>query len=236
MNQIEIICLLLLLQVSTLVTLKSQTGSVNYGCQVYKYGLFNMVGVRQSLAYSHKLHNNLSFEITVFTGNGRGNDITQNFQKDYILQTKGNYENLPATLRNEINTFYDGIVSFKRISNGLQQDFGYGFLIHYSLPIKNKLSLDISSGYLVTNTKVVSRENEIELLISDNLTGSLNMHKIFYPAPIYADYNDGFFTGRVNINYDFRERYNGGLSSSFELSPWTSTLNLGFGIILRYRI
>ena len=80
------------------IHLHSQNSEINYFGQYYTYGLNDMNGLRQTLCYSYGFSKKISIEIQLFSGSGRGTDISKNFKKDFVLLSKGNSGNTPEFL------------------------------------------------------------------------------------------------------------------------------------------
>ncbi len=212
-----------------------QNNSIKYCAQYYNYGLNDLEGIRQTLAYSHGLSKKLSIELQVFTGSGRGKDISSNFNKDFIVLSENNAGNVPDFL-NSFNDYYEGIYSYERISNGLKQDNGWGISLNYKLLQFSRIDLNFSLGYLVYNTKAIIRDNIIDLKISDPSDPSIKDYEIRYPAAVHMNYDDGAAIANVNISYKFQNRLSLGLSTNFNYSMWNSGLDLGLGLSLTYNL
>ena len=212
-----------------------QSNSIKYYAQYYNYGLNDLGGIRQTLAYSHGLSKKLSIELQVFTGSGRGKDISSNFNKDFIVLSENNAGNVPDFL-NSFNDYYEGIYSYKRISNGLKQDNGWGISLNYKLLQFSKFDLNFSIGYLVYNTKAIIRDNIIDVKISVPNYPSIKDYEIRYPAAVHMNYDDGAAIANVNISYKFQNRLSLGLSTNFNYSMWNSGLDLGLGLSLTYNL
>lgn len=171
----------------------------------------------------------------MFTGSGRGKDISSNFKKDFVVLSKNNAGNVPAFLY-LFNEYYEGIYSYERISNGLKQDNGWGISLNYNLLQFSKIDFNFSLGYLVYNTKAIIRDNIIDLKISDPNKPAIKDYEIRYPAAVHMNYDDGAAIANVNISYKFQNRLSLGLSTNFNYSMWNSGLDSGLGISLTYNL
>jgi hypothetical protein len=190
-----------------------------------------MNGIRQSLSYHHPIVKKISIEVQLFTGSGKGKDVSKDFQKDYVLMSKANFENVPQALR-PYNLFFEGIHSYKRISDGLRQDNGWGLTLHYKLMERKKLWINVGLGYLMYSTQSIVRNSVMDINISNpkTLGDVLQNYRIFYPASIYSDYKDGSAISTFQINYTLTERLMLGVGLNINRSFWNHYFNIGSGI------
>lgn len=212
-----------------------QTNNIKYFAQYYNYELNDLNGIRQTLTFAYGLSKKLSIEFQVFTGSGRGKDISSNFKADFVLLSKANKANVPAFLYS-INESYEGIHSYKRISDALKQDNGWGISLNYKFLERTKFNADISLGYLTYNTKAIVRDNIIDLKITLLNDSSIKDYKISYPTAIHINHDDGAAFARVNISYKIHNRFSLGMSTNLNYSLWNSGLDLGLGTTLNYNL
>ena len=229
----KILIFILFIHLFNISALVSQTNSIKYFGQHYNYNLNKMSGVRQTLLYSHGLSKKISFEIQVFTGTGRGKDISNNFSEDFILMSKNNTQNVPEFLIS-FDENYEGIHNYQRISEGLKQDNGWGFSINYLIIQKSKLNLELSFGYLKYNTKTIVRNNIIDLKITLPTDPTIKDYQISYPASIHMNYNDGAGFSMICANYKIKDRLSFGGNCNVNYSLWGSGLDIGLGLGLVY--
>ena len=214
----------------------AQNGEIKYFSQYYGYGINNMSGIRQTLSYAYAIGKRLSVETQVFAGSGRGKDISHNFQRDFVLISKNNYDNVPEFLF-PAYSINDGIHSYQRISNGLRQDFGWGVSLNYLTYQKGPFSIDFSIGYIVYQTKAIVRDNIIELKITSPIYPEIiSDYRIDYPATIYMNYRDGAVFARSCFNYRIKDRLSLSLNANVNQSLWGSGLDIGGGIGLSYKL
>ncbi len=227
--------LTILLSLFCFVCCKLNSQSINYYLQHYQLGLNQMKEIRQTIIYNFPLSKKISIEGQLFVGRGHGKDISNNFEKDYILLSKGNSGNVPSFLNFSVD-YYDGIYSYKRISSGLRQDFGWGLSINYLLLDKESWTFDISVGYLVYKTKAIIRDTNIDLKISLANTPSIVDYAITYPAAIHMSYNDGAAFSKMNLAYKINNRLDLGLLLNFNYSLWNTGIDIGTGLGIVYHI
>lgn len=213
--------------------LMAQFNSVKYFGQFYSYAINEMEGIRQTLTYSHRLSNKISIEGQIFTGTGRGKDISNNFQKDFALITNENYNNLPSFFIGNA-VIYEGIYSYKRISNGLKQDNGWGLSLNFLLIDKSKLTFDISIGYLSLETKSILRDNIIDLRVTSNFNSEITDYQIIYPTSIHLKFRDGAGFTRLNASCRLANRISMGLNCNLNYSFWGTGLDYGGGLGFTY--
>jgi len=217
------------------IHLHSQNSEINYFGQYYTYGLNDMNGLRQTLCYSYGFSKKISIEIQLFSGSGRGTDISKNFKKDFVLLSKGNSGNTPEFLTS-FNEYYEGIYSYDRISDGLKQDNGWGLSMKYLILDKSKLKVSLCLGYMVYNTKAVLTANIFDVKVSLPNDNTVSDYKISYPAKILMNYDDGAVFSRLDITHNLRERLSIGLNTNLNYSAWSSGIDVGLGIILAYKL
>lgn len=232
MNLYNILFILLSLNIYPAFAQKS---FFQYSAQYYHYGLHSLNGVRQTMSFHHDIANDFSIEGHLFTGSGRGKDISNSFQKDYVLLSKDNISNIP----NPLVPFYsslEGIHSYKRISNALRQDNGWGLSVHYEILKQKTISIDVGLGYIVYNTKSIVRNTVMDIRISNpkSLGDKLSNYRIYYPATIYTDYQDGAVMSNVRIRHTLTERIKAGLTFNVNRSLWNNRFDFGAGLNFIY--
>jgi hypothetical protein len=213
----------------------AQKNFFQYSGQYYHYGLHSLNGIRQTMSFHHDIANGFSIEGHLFTGSGRGKDISDSFQKDYILLSKGNKGNVP----NPLAPFYsspEGIHGYKRISNALKQDNGWGLSVHYDILKQKKLNIAFGIGYIVYNTKSIVRNTVMDIRISNpkSLGDTLSNYRIHYPATLYTDYQDGAVMSNVRICHTLSERIKSGLTFNVNRSLWNHRFDFGAGLNFIY--
>ena len=232
MNLYNILFILLSLNIYPVFAQKS---FFQYSAQYYHYGLHNLNGVRQTMSFHHDIAKGFSIEGHLFTGSGRGKDISNSFQKDYVLLSKDNINNVPS----QLVTFYnipEGIYSYKRISNALRQDNGWGLSVHYTILKRNKLSVDVGLGYMVYNTKSIVKNSVMDIRISNpkSIGDTLVNHRIYYPTPLYSDYQDGAAMSNIRVSHHLTERIKSGLTLNINRSLWNHRFDFGLGFNFIY--
>jgi hypothetical protein len=236
-----------LMVISLIITVQrmfGQKSSFGYQCQHFWYSRFDfggvierfeLKGIRQELSYHQAISNKFSVALKVFVGSGRGRDISGDFKKDYILLSKNNWQNVPISLTNGFNNYFEGIYHYNRIAEGMSSDHGYGFSLFYHVLNKKKLSIDAGLGYLVYNSKLNMRNIVMDLSISNNhYFGDLQNYRINYPAPIIIDYSDGAFSTNLQVSYQVSSNIFLGSGVTYNFSPWTYSNDLGLGVNFKY--